>query len=144
MFNFGKKFKKMLKDIPDLKVQDVSIAIAKEKNEFDEWLWYVYIINYKNEDLEGVIVASKGYGEVNGEAKKTSVLRHFIELLPAKSIAKVEPIMDDLLPLNNEFWVSFCLNNKIYDKKFVFLSESISDEFMVEIPLLNKKGIIIK
>jgi len=139
-----KNAKKMLKDIPEFKVQDISIAIAKEKNEFDELLWYVYIINYKEDDVEGVIVASKGYGEINGEAKKTSVLRHFIELLPAKSVAKVEPIMDDVLPLNNEFWVSFYLNNKIYDKKFIFLPESISDDFMVEIPLLNKKGIIIK
>ena len=133
----------MLKDIPELKVTDVSIAIIREANEYEEMVWNVYIINYKEIDLEGVIVASKGYGEINGEKKKTSVLRHLIDDLPAKSFAKIEPLMDDLIPLSNEFWVSFYLNKKIYDKKFVFLPESINDEFVVDVPLINKKGILI-
>lgn len=133
----------MLKDIPELKVTDVSVAIIREANEYEEMVWNVYIINYKEIDLEGVIVASKGYGEINGEKKKTSVLRHLIDDLPAKSFAKIEPLMDDLIPLSNEFWVSFYLNKKIYDKKFVFLPESINDEFVVDVPLINKKGILI-
>lgn len=133
----------MIKDIPELIVENVAIAVVPEKIEgADEW--NVYLINLKEEKIEGVLVSSKGYGEIEGKEVKTSMLRHFLDEVPAKSYKKIEPILDRLFGLSNEFWLSFYLNNKMYDKKYIFLPESITMENCVKIPYLNKPGVMIK
>jgi hypothetical protein len=134
----------MLKDIPQLKVEDVAVAVVKEVNSKGIDIWNAYILNLKNEELEGVLITSKGYGMREGEEIKTSTLRHFIENIPANSWAKIEPITDNVLFLNNEYWVSFYLNNNMYDRKYVFLPGVISEEFFTHIPLLDKRGVMIK
>ena len=97
----------MLKDIPELKVENVAIAVVKETNNSGKEEWNAYILNLKEEELEGVLITSKGYGIREGENIKTSTLRHFIENIPAHSFIKIEPIIDNVLALNNEYWVSF-------------------------------------
>ena len=134
----------MLKDIPELVVEDIALAIVKEKNEEDEEEWNVYFLNLKNKPVEGVLVSSNGYGEINGEKRKTSTLRHFLDVVDAISYSKIEPIMENVFGLSNEYWVSFFLDGKMYDKKYVFLPESIRAENYTTIPLLKKKGIMIK
>jgi hypothetical protein len=134
----------MRKDIILPVVEDVALAVVKEENELGHPEWNVYIINLKEEDLKGVLISSKGYGVINDESVKTSILRHFIEEIPAKSFAKVELIMEDVFGLSNEYWVSFYLNQMMYDKKYVFLAESIKEENFITIPLINKKGVMIK
>ena len=133
----------MLKDIPQLKVENVAVAIVKEQSNGAD-VWNAYIINLKNEVLEGVLITSKGYGMMEGEKKKTSTLRHFIENIPPLSCAKIEPITDNVLNLNNEYWVSFYLNNTMYDRKYVFLPGVINEEFFTQIPLLEKRGVMIR
>lgn len=100
-------------------------------------------MNLRETDIEGVIISSKGYGFINNEQRNTSVLRHFIQTLPAKSYSKIEPIIEEVFALNNEYWVSFFYNNTLYDKKYVFLAESICESFFTDIPLIKKRGVLI-
>ena len=62
----------------------------------------------------------------------------------AHSFIKIEPIIDNVLALNNEYWVSFYLNNNMYDRKYVFLPGVINEDYFTNIPLLNKRGVMIK
>ena len=50
----------MIKDIPELKVEDVALAIVKEKNEYSETIWNSYLINLKKRALDAVLVTSTG------------------------------------------------------------------------------------
>jgi hypothetical protein len=133
----------MKKDIPFPKVEDIALAVVKEKDDITD-VWNVYLINMKPTDIKGVLVASKGYGEKDGEKIKTSTLRHFFDQIPPASFVKVEQIMDNLLGISNEFWVSFYLGTTIFDKKYVFLAESIQEANLTNVPILNKQGVIIK
>ena len=134
----------MRKDIIHPVVEDVALAVVKEESLLAQPEWTVYLINLKDVTIEGVLVSSKGYGNINGEDVKTSTLRHFLDIVPAKSYGKVEQIMDNLFGLNNEYWVSFYLNKLLYDKKYIFLPETIKEENFINIPLLNKRGVMIK
>jgi len=125
-------------------VTDVAVAVVKEQNEDNEWVWNTYLINLKEDTLENVLVSSTGYGEIENEKRKTSTLRHFIGTVEALSFVKIEPIMEELFILNNEYWVSFYIDKEIFDKKFVFLAESIREENFTTVPLLKKKGVMIK
>ncbi|KAI9549384.1 hypothetical protein GHT06_003750 [Daphnia sinensis] len=93
----------MKKDIPFHPVTGVKLAIAKEETEHGTE-WAVYILNLNLIELNTVMITSKGYGELNGEKKQTSVLRHMIKELGAQCVAKVEPIDPAVFSLNNEFW----------------------------------------
>ena len=134
----------MKKDITPPTVEDVAVAIVKEQNDLGETEWNAYLVNLKKEKIEGVLVTSKGYGMLNNEEVKTSTLRHFLGDVDAKNFTKIEPILEPLFGLNNEFWVSFFLHKVMYDKKYIFLPESITEENFILIPSINKKGVMIK
>lgn len=134
----------MIKDIHPPLVEDIAIAIVRELNKQQETEWNVYLINLKKAKIEGVLVTSNGYGIYNQEDVKTSTLRHFLDVVPAKDFKKIEPIVESLFGINNEYWVSFFINSVMYDKKFVFLAESIKEEYFTLIPVINKKGVMIK
>lgn len=133
----------MKKDIEFPVVKDVAVAVVNERNELNEEVWNVYLINLKNEPIEGVLVSSRGYGELNSEKRATSELRHFLDEMEPKSFKKIEPIMEEVFGLSNEYWVSFYQKKKIFDKKFIFLPETIKEENFVNIPLVNRKGVLI-
>ena len=119
------------------------MAIVKEYNDiFQCEDWNAYIINNKNVDLEMVLVVSKGYDEE--KLTETSLLRHKIEKLPAKSFAKVELMQEDVLKLSNFFNVTFFEGNAMFDKKYLFKKGTIKESALRMIPLLNKKGILVK
>jgi hypothetical protein len=138
----------MLKDIPELKVKDVALAVVPSgdngEGPDEDPQWKVYIINLKQEPLTGVLVSSKGYGEIEGEQVKTSVLRHFFEEIPPKSYALIEPIDRSVFKLHNEYWVSFYINRTIYDRKYLFVPGSIMEEHLSQIPVMNTKGVMIR
>jgi len=134
----------MKKDIEVPEVKDIAVAVIKEENELGENEWNVYLVNLKTQDLEAVLVSTQGYGNYNGEEVKTSTLRHFLDVVKSKSFAKIEPIMDTVFGLNNEFWVSFIVDKVMYDKKYIFLPETIKEENFVLVPYINKKGVMIK
>jgi hypothetical protein len=134
----------MKKDIILPVVEDVGVAVVKEKNQEGGDEWNVYLINFKKEAIEGVLVTSTGYGELEGEARKTSTLRHFLDTINGLSYARIEPIQEEVFGLSNEFWVSFYLNKLMYDKQYIFLAESISETNCIQIPVINKRGVLIK
>ena len=133
----------MIKDIPELIVENVAIAIVREKNELDETVWNSYLLNLKEKKIEGVLVTSTGYGELNEEKVRTSTLRHFLDEVEPKSFVKIEPIIEEVFGINNEYWLSFYFNKTMYDKRYVFLAESITEANFTTIPLINKKGVMI-
>lgn len=133
----------MKADLPENIVENVSIAIALDSETPEAKVWKVYLINLKDEALETVLISSKGYGERNGEQVKTSILRHSMGNIEAKSYAQVELIDEQVFGLTNEYWLSYYLGNQIYDKKFIFVPESIVESNMTKIPLLNKAGVMI-
>jgi hypothetical protein len=134
----------MKKDIAPPAVENVAVAVVKEMNDLNELEWNVYLLNFKDEKIEKVLVSSHGYGSVNEEPVKTSMLRHFLDDIEPRSFVKFEPIMESLFGINNEYWVSFFIDNVMYDKKYIFLPETIKEENFIVIPHINKKGVMIK
>jgi hypothetical protein len=129
------------KDIEIPVAKEVYIAIVKEWNE--ELLsqqWTAYLINNRNTFIEMAIVVSKGYNE----DKKTSTMRHGIGTLEAKTFVKIELIQEEVLALNNEFYLTFFADNKLYEKKFVFEKHTVKEENTTMLPLMNVEGILIE
>ena len=133
----------MIKDLPKNVVKDIAIAVALEKESVESKIWYVYLINLKNEPIENVLITSKGYGEKDGAPVKTSVLRHMIPIVESKSFKLIEPIDEQTFGLNNEYWLSYYIGKDIYDKKFIFLPESIVEMNFTKLPVINKVGVMI-
>jgi hypothetical protein len=131
----------MRKDIKFPKVKDVAMAVVPDSKENEEWS--VFLVNMKDVNLEGVIIASRGYGEMEGRDVKTSTLRQFFESIPSHEFVKVELIEKKLFSISNEFWVSFWIKGEMFDRKYVFVPESITPDNFTDIPLLNKKGVMI-
>ena len=129
----------MKKDIVIPKVEAVYIAVLNEFNETHKNNdWNAYIINDKEVDLDLVLIVSKGYGS----AKETSVMRHKLDRLPAKSYAKVELLQEDVLALNNEFKVSFFEGDTLFDKTFLFKSNTINETAFQPLPVMGRKGVL--
>lgn len=131
----------MIKDITIPEVQNVTLAIARSTR-MGQTEWKVYLINNNDAALENTLVASKGYGEKDGAAQNTSVLRHFLEIVAPHSTALVEPIDPAVFHLNNEYWVSYYIDRQVYDKRFVFVPETICEENIIFIPELEMEGVL--
>ena len=136
----------MKKDIPQYKVADLAVAIVpREENGIqDNELWDVFVLNMKEDPIENVLVNSKGYGEIEGEPMRTTTLRHFFNEIGPRSAMLLEPIQTKLFDLANEFWISFSYEGYMYDKKYVFVRGSINKDNFTSIPLLDKRGVMIK
>ena len=133
----------MKKDLPENIVQNITIAVVLESESPESKVWNVYLINEKSQEIQNVLVTSKGYGEKDGVQVQTSTLRHFIGNVAAHSFETIEAIDEQVLGLTNEYWLSFYIDNIIYDKKYIFLPESIIEGNLILVPLVNKLGVII-
>jgi len=121
------------------KVKGISLAVVHEyNNTYNSYDWNAYIINERSIDLEMVIIVTKGYSET----KKTATFRKKIDVLPAKSFAKIEMLLEDVLSINNRFNVSFFEGNTLYEKSFEFKKNTINEKALQQIPLINLKGIL--
>lgn len=100
--------------------------------------WSAYILNDRNSPIEMALVVSKGYDE----NRITSTMRHSIALMDPKSYARIELVEDDVLQLDNEFFLTFFADGKLYEKKFLFKKNSIDENLVVNIPLMNKPGFL--
>ncbi|NII82415.1 hypothetical protein H9N25_07170 [Pedobacter riviphilus] len=134
----------MKADLPENIVEDIAMAVVLMGETPEVKSWTVYLVNLKNEPITNVLISSKGYGEKDGKQVKTSVLRHFVGDMEAHSFAGVEAIDPEVFGLTNEYWLSYYMGNTIYDKKFIFLPESIIDSNLIKIPLVNRPGVMIK
>lgn len=129
----------MKKDISIPEVEEVYVAAVREENkEFRSMDWNAYIINNKNVPLEMVLIIARGYDSKSA----TSTMRHSIKVLPAKSYAKIEFMQDDILNLKNEFLVTFFDGNKMYEKNFTFIKNSIKEAAVESLPVIQEKGIL--
>ena len=134
----------MKKDILFIKPEGVHMAaIFETDNEGNEG-WFVYVINTRKELIHSVMCTSKGYGKVDGKEKITSTLRRILPDMESGSAQKVEFIPDELLGMNNEYWLSFYEGKQIFDKKYIFMAESLIHENEVLVPIIGKKGILIE
>jgi hypothetical protein len=134
----------MIKDLPENNVEDLAMAVVLISETPEVKNWTVYLVNLKNVEIKNVLISSKGYGEKDGRMVKTSVLRHFLGDLDPQAFKGVEAIDTAVFGLTNEYWLSYYIDGTIYDKKFIFLPESIVDENLIKIPLVNKPGVMIK
>lgn len=135
----------MKKDIPVHKVEDVAVAIApRETAKVEEELWDVYLINFKEESIKDVLIHSRGYGKIKGEKRKTSQFRFYFEKIKPQSVTTVEQIQPRVFGMTNEYWISFVQDGYMYDKKYVFVKGSIDPQHFTTVPIINKKGVMIK
>ncbi len=133
----------MKADLPINHVLDISVAVVIENDDLTHPEWHVYLINEKPTTIQNVLITSKGYGEKDGVEVKTSVLRHFIGDVDSMDYARIEAIDPQVFGLNNEYWLSFYVDGTIYDKKYIFVPDSIVADHLIHVPVLNKKGIVI-
>lgn len=134
----------MIKDIPKRKVEDLAIAIVPPQDPDSDEFWDVYILNLHEYPILSVMVTSRGYGEIEGEKRQTSTFRYFFDDISPMDAQKIEPIQPAVFELANEYWVSFSLGDYLFDKKYVFVKGSIQPEHFTTIPLLNRKGVMIR
>lgn len=131
----------MKKDIEIPLVSGVFVAaILEENKEFRSRDWNVYIINSKDVPLEMVLIMARGYDKKD----TTSTMRHSIQVLPAKSSAKIEYMQNEVLRLNNEFLITFFEGNKMFEQKFVFKKNTVKESQAGKIPVMHQKGILAK
>lgn len=129
----------MKKDINFPQIDDVYVTIV---NDVKEDQWKVYLLNRKSKKLDTVMVTSKGYGEKDGKKQKTSTLRHMIPQIEPGEYALVEPIDEQVFHLNNEYWVSFFIDGELYDKKYIFVPETIIKDNLSFIEELGMEGVL--
>lgn len=131
----------MKKDVEIPIAKDVHVAIIYEWN--DEFLskdWNAYVINGRNTPIEMVLVVSKGF-----EAdRKTSTMRHGIGTIAPTFFQKIELVPEDVLELNNEFFVTFFAEDKLYERRFVFPKNSVKQSALLPIPIIERDGILAK
>lgn len=134
----------MKSDITFPKVENVFLAAVQEWNDdFMEDTWFVHLINENDQPLESVMVVSKAFGTLEGEMKKTSMLRHAYIEIPPHAAIKIEMIEKSVLALNNEFMVTYFMGSTLYDKKFVFRANTIKDKALRDLPVLEKSGVLL-
>jgi hypothetical protein len=135
----------MQKDISIPEVKNVFMAAVQEWNDdFLANVWNVYLINDSDNELHDIMVVSKAFGTLNGEMRKTSLLRHAFVEMPPVSAVKVEMVEDSVLALNNEFTLTFFIGNTLYDRKYIFTANSMKEENTEEVPHLWKPGVIAR
>ncbi len=126
-------------------VENVFVAAVQEwSDDFMEKVWYAYLVNDSDFLIESVMVVSKAFGTIDGEMKKTSLLRHAFVEVPPVSVVKIEMMEKSVLVLNNEFMVTFFMGNKLYDKKFIFKAHSVNEKEVEEVPILFVDGVIVR
>ncbi|TAH25691.1 MAG: hypothetical protein EAZ07_06320 [Cytophagales bacterium] len=124
-------------------VEGVYIAIVKENENLEKPVWRVYLINTNNFELSSVAIRSKGYGFASeGVSQETTVLRYFIQSVAAQHYEAIELIDHSVFHLYNEYWVSYFIGDQIYDKKFVFVPDSIVEQNLTKLPILEQLGIL--
>ncbi|MBC7525254.1 MAG: hypothetical protein H7239_12555 [Flavobacterium sp.] len=135
----------MKSDITIPQVENVFLAAIHEwSDDFMEKIWNVYLINDSDFDIESVMVVSKAFGTLDGEMKKTSLLRHAFLKVPAVSVVKIEMIEKSVLQLNNEFMLTYFIENTLYDKRFIFKKNFATESEIEEVPILFVDGVIVR
>lgn len=135
----------MKKDILIPEVKNVYVAAVLMTNDTGDQQWWIHLINDSARPLENVMIQSRGYSNLDTKSGvKTATLRKVIKVLPAKSAAKLEPIMPEVFHLFNEYWVTFFEENTLKDRKFIFGPHTIEASIKEDLPVLQDKGILVR
>ena len=135
----------MKKDIEIPKSEHVFVAAINEWNDdFQENCWYAYLVNENDSPLEMAIIVSRAFGTIEGEQRKTGMFRHVFAEVAANGAIKVELLENNVLQLNNEFVVTYFLNGVLYDKTFLFRTNTININAMSDILSIDRKGVVVK
>lgn len=137
----------MKQDISFDPVEGVSVAIIPADDAAltpeGQPIWQAYLLNHNDFPLQNVIVNANGYGQqINGEVVRTSTLRYLFEEVPPRTAVPVESIDPALFHLNNQYWVSYYRGPQVFDKKFIFVPDSIVPDNFTHITLLNRVGVL--
>lgn len=131
----------MKKDIEIPESKEIYLAVVREKNEeFQSPEWNAYLINDRETSIEMVLIVVRGFDE----EKSTSIMRHSIKILQAKSFSKIEFLQDEVLGLNNQFSVSYFADNKMYEKTFLFRKNTINEAALKDLPIMKIQGVLVK
>jgi len=135
----------MKQDIPFEPVVGVSVAIVPDADSLEAAIgetgtatWQVFLLNNNEFALENVLIASEGYGnQPDGQAVRTSTLRYHFPEVAAHSATLIELIDPAVFHLTNQYWVSYYRDGQIFDKKFVFVPDSIVAANLSRLDLLE-------
>lgn len=124
-------------------VEGLSLIVTLEETTAEDQ-FTIFLFNEKNDILEGIIITCVGYLENpdSGQPIKTSVLRHSLEIMLPNEAARIELIMPEVFRLYNEYWVSFWVNDDLFDKKFIIPPFAIDKEKMNFIEAVGSKGLV--
>ncbi|MGP1991910.1 hypothetical protein D9V96_008495 [Zobellia laminariae] len=128
----------MKKDIEIPIAKEVQVVAIREWNE--EFLskdWNAYIINSRADQIEMVMVVSKGFDD----ERQTTTMRHSMGTILPNEFKKIELLQEDVLALDNEFFVTFFAEGKLFEKRFLFLKNTVIEKNLSTIPLIEKDGI---
>jgi hypothetical protein len=129
------------KDINFPENKSLHMAISPGISETD--LWEVFLINAGEKALKNVLISSAGYGEnFIGEKIQTSTLRHFFENMDINSCKEIEKIDPSVFHLTNEYWISYWIDEKLYDRRFLFVPDSLSPQNCIFVNLLEKEAVL--
>jgi hypothetical protein len=115
----------MLKDLNFAPVEDVKLAIAKTPNEEGETNFYAYLINNKDLALRDVRITSR--------------LRHFHDLIAPGKGVKIEAVDPAVFSFYNRFWISFYINDQVYDQRLLVLP--FEENALVQIEEIGLEGV---
>lgn len=133
----------MRKDIEIPTVKDVEIAAVFEWNEeYMQNSWYAYLFNNTDKDMEAILIVSQASGTLDGEERKTGSFRHAFPKLSPKSSQKIELLDEAVFQLDNQFFLTYFTDAKLFDKKYLFAASSISEDKLSELKNSDKKGIL--
>ncbi len=135
----------MRKDIEFPSVEGVKVAITRQLNELHQYEWEVYLLNNNTYPLHDILVASTGYSPKDTkkeDKQQTSTLRQHISQIDENSFLRIELIDPALFHLCNEYWISYYVEGKIYDKKFIFMPDSLVESNLTMITMLKKDGVL--
>ena len=135
----------MKQDISFDPVEGVSVAIVPDAEgapgTAGQPTWTVYLLNDNDTALENVLIAAEGYGtQPTGEAVRTSTLRYRFEQVGPRSATPVELIDPAVFHLTNQYWVSYYRDRQIFDRKFLFVPDSIVPENLSRLELLDGRA----
>ncbi|MDH5365967.1 MAG: hypothetical protein OEW67_03215 [Cyclobacteriaceae bacterium] len=132
----------MKKDINIPEVKNVTFAIIRKANDSGDFEWEVHLINNNDFYLQNIIVMSRGYGEKDGEKIETSTLRHFFDEVKGNNTLLIEPIDPKLFTLNNEYSLTYYVEDEIFFKKFTFTPAAMDEVHLTKIEQLGEEGIL--
>jgi hypothetical protein len=136
----------MKADIPVRKVEGLMLAIVPEEGALDTDICDAYLINQRGELMRNVLIAATGYGTLaDGELRRTTTMRYFFDDVAPDTFVRIEPVSSEVFGLNNEYWVSFQGDDGyLYDKKYVFVAGSIAEEYFTYVPLIGRRGVLLR